>query len=242
MFAVDQGKAFTVQSKIYGSSQIYQNLNAVGVSFQSNFGNWAGNQSSNSQVEIRLIKNLSTGQITAQSYNRTSVNMYVYSSHQGWAYVNVTDYHTEYNSTTGNWDWANSPHLIWNQTTLTDWHWEYYRLNQTEYARDPNSPNIWIDTTTCWVDDMDPAFQVSSYANLNSASVTSADGIVQVNLNVSFTQEAPQGNYWYNMIFQNYTYGQDPSQGWGQHNITEWTPRTNLLHQWFSYRRTSSTR
>ncbi len=25
------------------------------------------------------------------------------------------------------------------------------------------------------------------------------------------------------MIFQNMTYGQDPSQGWGEHQITEWT-------------------
>ncbi len=224
MFVVDQGKSFTVQSKIYGSSQIYQNLNAIGVSFQSNFGNWADNQSSNSQVEIRLIKDLNTGQIISQSYNRTSANMYVYGPHQGWAYVTVTDWHTEYNSSTGSWDWVDSPHLIWNQTTLNDWHWEYYRLNQTEYALDPNSPNIWIDTSTCWVNDMDPAFLMStSYADLTSANVTSANGIVQVNLGVTFNQAAPQGNYMYNMIFQNYTYAQDPTQGWGQHNITEWT-------------------
>jgi hypothetical protein len=224
MFQIDQGKPFTVQSQIYGSSQVYQNLDAVGVSFHSNFGTWSANQSSNSEVEIRLIKNLNTGQITSLSYNRTNVNMYVYGSHQGWAYVNVTDWHTEYNSTDGTWDWVESPHLIWNQTTLTDWHWAYYRLNQTEYAQDPNSPNIWIDTTTCCIDNMDPAFLMpSSYANLNSANVTLANSIVQVNLGVTFNPTAPQGNYWYNMIFQNMTYGQDPSQGWGEHQITEWT-------------------
>jgi hypothetical protein len=222
MFQINQGASFIVQSQIYGSSQIYENLDAVGVAFRSNFGTWSANQSSNSEVEIRLVKNVNTGQITSLSYNRTNVNMYVYGEHQGWAFVNVTDWHTEYNLTEGTWDWVESPHLIWNQTSLTDWHWAYYRLNQTEYARNPNSPNIWIDTTTNWVDNMDPAFLVPSYANLNSANVTSTDGIVQVNLNVTFNPTAPQGNYGYNMIFQNMTYGQDPSQGWGEHQITEW--------------------
>ena len=224
MFQINQGKPFTVQSKVYGGSQLYQDLQAVGVSFHSNFGTWAADESSNSEVEIRLIKNLNTGEITSLSYNRTNVNKYVYRPHQGWAYVNVTDWHTEYNSTTGNWEWVNSQHLIWNQTTLTDWHWEYYRLNQTEYARNPESPNIWIDTTTCWIDNMDPAFLTpSSYANLTSANVTLAEGIITANLGVTFNPAAPQGNYWYNMIFQNMTYGQDPSQGWGEHSITEWT-------------------
>jgi hypothetical protein len=223
MFQINQDKPFTVQSQIYGSSQIYENLDAVGVAFRSNFGTWSANQSSNSEVEIRLIKNLDSGQITSLSYNRTNVNMYVYGAHQGWAFVNVTDWHTEYNLAQGTWDWVESPHLIWNQTTLTDWHWAYYRLNQTEYARNPNSPNIWIDTTTSWVDNMDPAFLTpTSYANLNSANVTSTDGIIQVNLNVTFNPAAPQGNYWYNMIFQNMSYGQDPSQGWGEHQTTEW--------------------
>ena len=223
MFMIGQNKPFIVQSKIYGGSEIYQGLDAVGVSFSSNFGTWSENQSSNSQVEIRLVKDLTTGQISATSYNRTNVNSYVYGPHQGWAYVNVTDWHTEYNSATNNWDWVESPHLIWNQTTLTDWHWEYYRFNQTEFARNPHSANIWIDTSTCYVPDTDPAFLVSSYADLNSANVTLANGVVTVNLGVTFKATAPQGNYWYNMIFQNMTYGQDPSQGWGLHQITEWT-------------------
>jgi hypothetical protein len=224
MFMISQSKPFIVESKIYGCSAVYQDMDAVGVSFYSNFGTWSETENSNSQVEIRLTKNLGTDEISSVTYNRTNVNRYVYGSHLGWAYVNVTDWHTEYNPTTGMWDWVESPHLIWNQTTLIDWHWEYYRLNQTEYAINPNSPNIWIDTTTRWVDDMDPAFVTpTSFASLNSANITLVNGVVVVDLGVTFDASAPQGNYWYNMIFQNMTYGQDPSQGWGQHSITEWT-------------------
>ena len=223
MFMIGQNKPFIVQSKIYGGTDLHQSLDAVGVSFNSNFGTWTEKENTNSQVEIRLVKNLNSGQITSLSYNRTSVNRYVYGSHLGWAYVNVTDWHTQYNAETGIWDWVESPHLIWNQTKLTDWHWEYYRLNQTENAINPQSPNIWIDTSTCYINEMDPSFLVpSSYAALNSANISLVNGVVTVNLGVTFGATAPQGNYQYNMILQNMTYGQDPSQGWGQHLITEW--------------------
>ena len=148
MLQIDRGKAFTVQSKVYGASNLYEDLDGIGVVFRSGFGTWSANESYSSDIEIRLVKDLTTGELSSITYNRTSRNRYVYGEHLGWAYVNVTDWHTEFNITSGTWDWVESPHLIWNETMLTDWHWENSRLNQTEYARDPNSPNIWIDVTT----------------------------------------------------------------------------------------------
>jgi hypothetical protein len=224
MFQTDRGDSFTVQSKVYGASKLYQDIDGVGVVFRSGFGTWSANESYNSDVEIRLVKDLTTGALSSVTYNRTNRNKFVYGPHKGWAYVNVTDWHMEYNATTGQFEWINSPHLVWNETTITDWHWEYSRLNQTEYARDPNSPNIWIDTTMRWVSDMDPAFRMlSSYAELNSANVALVNGLVIVNMSVTFVPTAPESNYWWNMIFQNMTYGRDWSQGWGEHVVTEWT-------------------
>ncbi|MCJ7560211.1 hypothetical protein MUO79_06285, partial [Candidatus Bathyarchaeota archaeon] len=224
MFQTDRDKSFSVQSKVYGASKLYQDIDGVGVVFRSSFGTWSANESYNSDIEIRLVKDLTTGELSSVTYNRTNRNQFVYGSHRGWAYVNVTDWHMDFNITTGTWEWVNSPHLIWNETTLTDWHWEYSRLNQTEYARNPNSPNIWIDTTMTWVSDFDPAFRVpSSYAVLNSANIALNNEMIIVNLNVTFAPTAPEGNYWWNMIFQNMTYGRDSSQGWGEHVITEWT-------------------
>ena len=224
MFQTDRDKSFSVQSKVYGASKLYQDIDGVGVVFRSSFGTWSANESYNSDIEIRLVKDLTTGELSSVTYNRTNRNKFVYGPHRGWAYVNVTDWHMEFNLTTGTWEWVNSPHLIWNETTLTDWHWEYSRLNQTEYARNPNSPNIWIDTTMTWVSDLDPAFRMpSSYAVLNSANIALNNEMIIVNLNVTFAPTAPEGNYWWNMIFQNMTYGRDSSQGWGEHVITEWT-------------------
>lgn len=224
MFQTDKNRSFIIQSKVYGSTDLYQDLDAVGVAFRSSFGSWSANESYNSEIEIRLIKDLSTGDLRSITYNRTSVNRYVYGSYLGWAYVNVTDWHTEYNSETGTWDWVNSPHLIWNETTLTDWHWEYCRLNQTQYAIDPTSPSIWIDTTRTWISDVAPEFQMpQSCATLNSENISLANGVVVVNMNITFGSNAPEGNYNWNMLFQNMTYGRDYSQGMGEHVITEWT-------------------
>jgi len=224
MFQTDPGESFIIQSKLYGASVAYKDIDGIGVVFRTGSGKWAANESYWSDVDIRLTKDLTTNTLSSVTYNRTNRNAYVYGSHLGWALINVTDWHMEYNSTTGTWEWVESPQLRWNETIITDWHWEYHRLNQTEYARDPTSPNIWIDTQRRWVPDLDPAFKVSqSYAVLNSATISSVKGIVTINLNVSFTSTAPESNYWWNMVFQNMTYGRDWSQGWGEHVITEWT-------------------
>jgi len=224
MFQTDPEKFFIIQSKLYGASVTYKDIDGIGVVFRTSQGTWAANESYSSDVEIRLTKDLTSNTLSSVTYNRTNKNAYVYGPHKGWALVNVTDWHMEYNSTTGTWEWVESPQLRWNETIITDWHWEYFRLNQTEYARDSTSPNIWIDTTKTWISDFDPAFAVSqSYAVLNSANMSLVKGVVTVNMNVSFTSAAPESNYWWSMVFQNMTYGRDWTQGWGEHTVTEWT-------------------
>ncbi|HKZ94218.1 MAG TPA: hypothetical protein VJ249_06540 [Candidatus Bathyarchaeia archaeon] len=224
MFQTDPSESFTIQSKLYGTSVSSLDIDGVGVVFRTGVGRWAVNESFWSDVEIRLTKDLTTGVLSAATYNRTNRNAYVYGTHLGWALVNVTDWHTQFNSSTGMWDWVQSPQLRWNETIVTDWHWENFRLNQTEYARAPTSPKIWIDTTKTWVSEFDPAFKMpASYANVHSAEITQVKGVVTINLNVSFSPAAPESNYQWNMLFQNLTYGRDWSQGWGEHTITEWT-------------------
>ena len=224
MFQTDRDESFIVQSKLYGAGVKYKDLDGIGVVFRTSQGRWGANESYWSDVEIRLVKDLSSNTLNTVTYNRTNKNAYVYGLHKGWALINVTDWHTEYNSTSGTWDWVESPQLRWNETTITDWHWENFRLNQTEYARDPNSPKIWMDTQRTWVSDLDPAFAVpQSYARLNSANMSLQKGVVTVNMNISFTSSAPESNYWWNMLFQNMTFGRDWTQGWGEHIVTEWT-------------------
>jgi len=225
MFQINPGEFFIIKSELQGAAVKYRDIDGVGVVFRTGGGRWdSANESYWSDVEIRLIKDLTTNTINSVTYNRTGKNAYVYGSHRGWALVNVTDWHMEYNSTTGQWDWVESPHLIWNETTLTDWHWEYLSLNQTEYALDPNSPNIWMDRQRTWVSDEDPAFKTpSSYASLNSANISLVQGLVTVNMNVTFSPSAPQSNYWWNVVFKNMTYGRDWTKGWDEHTVTEWT-------------------
>jgi len=225
MFQTNPGEFFIIRSKLQGAAVAYRDIDGVGVVFRTGEGRWdSANESYWSDVEVRLTLDLTTDTLSSVTYNRTGKNAYVYGPHRGWALVNVTDWHTEYNSTTGQWDWVESPHLIWNETILTDWHWEYYSLNQTEYALNPDSPNIWMDRQSTWISDEDPAFRTpSSYASLNSANISLVEGIVVVDMNITFSAIAPQRNYWWNVVFKNMTYGKDWSKGWGEHAVTEWT-------------------
>jgi hypothetical protein len=225
MFQTDPGDFFTIQSKLQGAGVTYKDIDGVGVVFRTSSGRWVSEYENYwSDVEIRLVKDFTTGELTSTTYNRTGKNVYVYGPHKGWALINVTDWHQEYNATTGMWEWVESPRLMWNETIVIDWHWEYWSLNQTEYAINPNSPDVWINRDEQWIPDDDPAFKMpSSYAVLNSANVSLVDGVVTVYLNVSFTENAPHTNYWWEMCFMNMTFGRDWSEGWGEHTVLEWT-------------------
>jgi hypothetical protein len=224
MFQINPGEFFLIKSELHGAANLYEDLDGVGVVFHTGSGRWAENESYWSDVEIRLVKDLTTGELSSVTYNRTGRSIYVYGPYRGWELVNVTDWHMEYNSTSGEWEWVEGTYLTWNETIITDWHWEHQRLNQTEYLRDPNSPNIWIDVERTWISDEDSAFKMpSSYAVLNFVNVSLIDGVVTVILNVTFQLDAPHGNYWWNMLFLNMTFDRDWSLGWGEHTVTEWT-------------------
>ncbi len=225
MFQVDPGEFFVIKSKLQGANVKYSDIDGVGAVFRTGEGQWnSKNENYWSDVEIRLIYDLTTGKMTSVTYNWTRKEVYTYGPHKGWELVNKTDWHEEYNTTTGQWEWVNSSYLEWNETIITDWHWEQLILNQTEYRRDPNSANIWINREEKWVPDENRAFKMpTSYANLNSATIFLVEGVVTVKMNITFTPEAPQRNYWWEVGFKNMTYGPDWSVGWGEHMVEEWT-------------------
>ncbi len=225
MFQVDPGEFFIVQSKLYGANVKYRDINGVGVIFRGGESRWVSlNESYWSDVEIRLVKDLANNKLISETYNRTWRDVYIYGPHRGWELVNVTEWRQEWNETTGEWQWVERPFLMWNETTVTDWHWEHQCLNQTEYARDPSSSKIWINRQDIWIPDDDPAFRMSeSYATLSSADVSLVNGMVTAVINITFSANAPQLRYSWDLAFKNLTYGVDQSQGWGEHTVTEWT-------------------
>lgn len=224
MFQVDPGDFFIIQSKLQGANVKYKDIDGVGVVFRTGEGRWdSENENYWSDVEIRLVYDRTTGKLTSVTYNWTCKEAYVYGPHRGWELVNKTDWHEEFNETTGEWDWVESPYLEWNETTVTDWHWERLILNQTECLLDPSSTRAWINREEEWVPDEDPAFRMSTnYANLNSAGISLIEGVVRVNMNITFSQGAPQRDYQWEIGFKNMTYGPDWSTGWGEHTVEEW--------------------
>ncbi len=234
---VDPGSFFTIHGQLQGAGMTYNDLDGVGVTlWGGSEGQWnSQNESLYSEVEIRLVKDQTTGIVNSVTYNRTWRDAYIYGSYEDWAMVNVTEWYQNYNETTGNWEWIEAPHLIWNWTTLTGWHWEHLTLNQTEYAINPSSPNIWINMKERWLPNDDPAYQVKrynittdelidiDYAELATADMSLVKGIVTVDLNITFSADSPQTRYSWDLLFLNTTFGSDSSKGWGEHEVTSWT-------------------
>jgi len=221
---IDPGEEFTIQSIIQGALKFYNDLDAVGVRLRANSGSWSPNASYWSDVEIKLVYNKNDDTITSETYNRTEKSAYVYGPYKAWVEENVTGFHYEYNASSGSWDWVNGTFKQWNYTTIEGWHWSYWSLNQTAYAQNASSAEVWIDRNERWIPWDDPCFKVASpYATVVDANTTLVEGLIASNLVLVFNDTAPQTRYWWELIFGNLTFGADYSQGWGEHRVTEWT-------------------
>jgi hypothetical protein len=205
-------------------------IDAFGIQMHAGEGRWEPTENYWSDVEIRLIYNMYDGTFSSVTYNRTERSLYVNGTYWGWQPVNVTGYHYLYNVSTSTWNWENETYTEWNWTQLTGYHWEYWNLNQTAYAIDPQSPSIWIDRSQNWIPWDDPAFQVpESYATLLEANISVNEDRIVTNLNITFTSDAFDTRYWWEVFYGNLTFGIDYSQGWGEHTLTEWS-KTNVYY------------
>lgn len=224
------GDSFILQSKLQGASNLYDDIDSVGVRIQTGEGRWDPTENYWSDVEIRLLYDKYEGTLISETYNRTERSTYSYGTYWGWEAVDITGYHNKYNMTTGNWEWINETYKESNWTQLEGYHWEYYTLNQTEYTIDPDSPDIWIDRNERWLPWDDPAYKVSeSYATLLDANLTLLTDRINANLNISINSNAPEARYWWEVFYGNRTFGIDYSQSWDEHTVTEWT-ETNVYY------------
>ena len=106
----------------------------------------------------------------------------------------------------------------WNETTgrieeVETWHWEYYTMNQTsgEWFKGGlpgHSDDMTIDGTY---------LTVNGFENF-----TTDDGRYIVQVNMSFTEQADDRRYHFDVDFLNWTYGPDYSKPWGEYLSEDW--------------------
>ena len=106
----------------------------------------------------------------------------------------------------------------WNSTNnqvekVEEWRWEYYTLNQ--------SSNEWVKGGLPWRSDN--LITNTNYLNVNGYNTsTTTDGKYIVSVNMSFTNEAKDRWFNYDVSLLNWTYGPDYSKPWGEYSSEDW--------------------
>ena len=111
---------------------------------------------------------------------------------------------------------------IWNETTgqieeVETWHWEYYTMNQTS--------GEWVKGGLPWhSDDM---IVNETYLTVNKIEAfTTDDGRYIVQVNMSFTEQADNRWYRFDLTFLNWTYSPDYSKPWAEYLLEDWVCTT----------------
>jgi len=111
---------------------------------------------------------------------------------------------------------------IWNATTgrveeVETWHWEYYTVNQTS--------GEWVKGGLPW--NSEDTIVNGTYLTVNGfEAFTTDDGRYVIRVNMSFTEEADNNWYSFDVTFLNWTYGPDYSKPWGEYLSEDWVYTT----------------
>jgi hypothetical protein len=216
MAQVDPNEWFIIESTMQGGIGLSDDLDGVGIRLTSSDGQWTPEWSWWSELNIFLDYDIALDEISLSVHNRTERYGYIDSTYMTWGPENLTEFHWVWNDTLAEWMWINSTYEVWTFHEETGYHWTNEWFNQTSQE--------WVEGGVNWRS----KFTVvnKTLVSLNNVSITQSDGSFIVAMNLTFTPQAPELEYWYDVQFYNYTYTQDWSEPYGPYEAYEWVKET----------------
>jgi len=132
--------------------------------------------------------------------NVTSIEAYNRTYKYVWEYGNYSYWDPE----TGDW------------VTEEGWHWEVYMYN--------HSSGEWVKGWLPWRG-IETQVTVDWIQVTNFTRYEETPGNWVFIANITFTTDAPENNYWFDVYFTNYTYGPDYSKPYGEYEVLTWYKR-----------------
>ncbi|RLI19320.1 hypothetical protein DRO49_00750, partial [Candidatus Bathyarchaeota archaeon] len=106
----------------------------------------------------------------------------------------------------------------WNETSgrweiVEGWHWEYYMYNQ--------SSGEWVKGWLPWHGKETLVYdKYIIVTNFTKYEIGTGKWVFEANITLNTTM--PENNYWFDVFFTNWTYGEDLSAPYGKHEIITW--------------------
>ena len=222
---IKPGESLRIHTELEGYTPD-STIQAASFVLRGNSYSWSDTEYQWSEVQIISRYDFKKDISEVVAYNLTQRQIWKNSTYSDWVLVEKVGFHYEYNASTGSYDWVNGTYKDWEYKTLTGYHWAF---------------ETWDHQAGKWVEDYLPLrhpknkLNVSNILVINNRSVTFSNGILTLDMNITFTAKTPQLVYSFESRFESLEFREDFDAGFGLQTSELWlkedVPTINLNNQ-----------
>ncbi|MFW9836083.1 MAG: hypothetical protein ACFFE7_01080 [Candidatus Thorarchaeota archaeon] len=216
-FPADPGTPFEVQGRLQGGADLATDIDGALFSMKSYDSIWTENMYMYTDMYYEILVGADNS-VTFSAYNYTAMENRTFGYHWEWQEVQVTDWHWEYNVTSGETEWVYGEYWTSEDVWVEGWYWEWFYFNQKD--------GEWVSSQDWYCNDVRSEM---TKVNIDFAEVIgithyNAGGDLYYSFLVNLTNSVREITHWWDFNFANNTWVIDPSSGTGFHDVAVWRP------------------
>ncbi|MHA2058147.1 MAG: hypothetical protein ACXACG_03600 [Candidatus Thorarchaeota archaeon] len=216
-YPVDPGTPFEVQARLQGGADLATDIDGALFSMKSYDSIWTEDMYMYTDMYYEILVGADNS-VTFSAYNYTGMENRTFGYHWEWQEVLDTDWHWEYNVTSGETEWIYGDYWTSEYVWVEGWYWEWFYFNQMD--------GEWVNSEDWYCYDVRSEM---TRVDVDFAAVTdinhySSGGDLYYSFLVNLTDSVREISHWWDFSFANNTWVVDPSSGTGFHDVAVWRP------------------
>ena len=216
-FPADPGTPFEVQGRLQGGADLATDIDGALFSMKSYDSIWTEDTYRYTDMYYEILVGADNS-VTFSTYNYTGMENRTFGYHWEWQEVLETDWHWEYNVTSGETEWIYGDYWTSEDVWVEGWYWEWFYFNQKDgewvrsedwYCHDVRSELTKIDV---------------DFADVTDITHYIKGGDLYYSFLVNLTDSIREISHWWDFSFANNTWVEDPSSAIGFHDVAVWRP------------------
>jgi hypothetical protein len=216
-FPADPGTPFEVLASYQGGAELATDIDGAIFSMKSYDSIWTEDMYRYTDMYYEVIVGADNS-VTFSAYNYTGMENRTFGYHSEYQEVLVTDWHYEYNFTSGHDDFIYGDYWTSEEVWVEGWYWEWFYFNQKtgEWVSSEDWYNYDIRSELTKVD--------VHFADVTDITHYSSDGDLYYSFLVNLTDSVREITHRWDFSFANNTWIIDPSSAMGFHDVGVWRP------------------
>jgi hypothetical protein len=216
-FPADPGTPFEVQGRLQGGADLATDIDGALFSMKSYDSVWSEDSYSYTDMYYEILVGADQS-VTFTTYNYTAMENRTYGLHWEWIDALVTDWHWEYNMTSGETEWIYGDYWTSDYVEVEGWYYEWFYFNQ--------KTGEWVNQNDWYYYGIQSEVTKADvvFAEVTDITTYTDSGDLYYSFLVNLTDSVREISHWWDFSFANNTWVEDPSSAMGFHDVGVWRP------------------